>query len=210
MKDTKTHLASRAIASTPLELPDGCQRLLGAHHVGPPGGLFQFTPRKWYCYHCFRSHRRKHSHRETRCPPAPGGLLGAGNEVEPGRFRIKRNLWRGRPVLVESSGRLENEAQQEIRARTGEEEGVRTRSLHRCAISATTACGRERPTALASWNLSLKIRVPETRGWRGGFQETEGGSALPLWLPCFPPRPSSEGCVCCRKGVQIKGNQLDS
>lgn len=90
-------------------------------------------------------------------PTAPGGLLGASNEAEPGCFRMKKNLWRGCQVFVESSGRLENEAQREIRARTGKVEGVRTRSLPPLRRLSTTACGRQCPTVLASWHLSLKI-----------------------------------------------------
>lgn len=106
---------------------------------------------------------------------------------------MKKNLWRGCQVLVESSGRLENEAQQELRARTGKVDGARTRSLPPLRRLSTTASGRECSTALTSWHLSLKIRVPETRAGEVASRREREASALPLWLPWFPPRPSNEG-----------------
>lgn len=156
--------------------------------LSPLGWIVRFSLRKWCCYRSFWIPRRKHSHSgHGFFPRAPGGLLGAGH------FRMKKNLWRGCQVLVESSGRLENEAQQEIRARTGKVDGARTRSSPALRLpSAPLPLGRECSTALASWHLSLKIRVPETRPEVASRREREA-SALPLWLPWFPPRPSNEG-----------------
>ena len=109
---------------------------------------------------------------------------------------MKKNLWRGCQVLVESSGRLENEARREIRARTGKVEGARTRSLPLLCRLSTTACGRQGSPALASWHLSLKSRVPETSaGELASRREREAVPCLSGFFG-FLQDPAMRGHIC--------------